>query len=99
MILKGQLNLSHDKDDYIIFSKGRLVNLTDYLNMMLMDNVKFEIKQMYNKKVMISAEGQLLKQRISKGFYLFHIGDVNIDNVLWNLVGSKLEIELININS
>ena len=99
MILKGQLNLSHDRDDYIIFSKGRLVNLTDYLNMMLMDNVRFEIRQMYNKKVIVSAEGQLLKQMISKGFYLYHVGDINIDNVLWDLVGDKLEIELVNINS
>ena len=99
MVFLGELCLKHDTDDYIIFSKGRLVNLTDELHTLLLEEVRFTIKSMYNKNVLLQAEGKLIKQRVSKCFYLFHVGDADIDSVLWNMVGSKIEVEINNISN
>lgn len=98
MILKGKLCLSHDKDDYIIFAGGRTTNLSEYLNSMLFENVKFVLTHSYSGKVLFDVEGKLLKQRTSKCFYLYHVGKFNADSVLWNLVGNKLEFEIRNID-
>ena len=98
MVLSGKLCLHNQTDDYIMFSKGRLVNLTDTLYTMLLEDVSFIIRNMYDKKILLQAEGKLFKERVSPKYYLFHIDEVDIDTVLWNLVGSKIEIELVNIS-
>ena len=28
---------------------------------------------------------------------MYHVGDVNVDEILWNLFGRRLEIELLNV--
>ena len=97
MKLKGKLCLSHKNDNYIIVAGGRTTNLSEYLNTMLFENVRFVLTHSYSGKVLFDVEGELLKQRTSKCFYLYHVGKFNVDSVLWNLVGSKLEFEIRNI--
>ncbi len=99
MVLSGELCLHNQTDDYIMFSKGRSVNLTDILHTMLLEDVSFIVRNMYDKKILLKAEGKLFKERVSPKYYLFHIDETDIDSVLWNLVGSKIEIELINISN
>lgn len=98
MILKGKLCLNQ-KDDYTLFSGGRLVSLTEYLNLMLLEDVHMTIKNMYDKKVIIDVKGKLIKDKVSPKFYLYHINGVNVDQLLWDLVGLKLEIELKNVSA
>lgn len=97
MKLKGKLCLSHDKDEYIIVAGGRTTNLSEYLDSILFEDVKFTLTHSYSGKVLFDVEGKLLKQRTSKCLYLYHVGKFNVDSVLWNLVGSKLEFEIKNI--
>lgn len=102
MVLKGQLNLKHDNDDYLIFSKGRLENVSEYLNLLLCDDVYVCVKTMYDSMVLFKAEGKLIKDKVSPKFYTYHIcgqdGKYDLDSVLWNNVGNKLEIEIKNIS-
>ena len=95
--ISGKLNLSHRNNDYTMFSNGRLTNLSELLNVMLLENIKFSIKDTYNK-VLVDVKGKLIKEKKGKCFYLYHVDGVDIDSILWNLVGSKVEIELKNIN-
>ena len=97
MILTGKLSLSHDKDDYIIFGKGRNTNLSELLNLMLMEDIKMIVKDMYDGKTLINTEGNLIKDKVSRCYYMYHVGSVNVDEILWNLVGRRLEIELLNV--
>ena len=97
MIIRGRLNLKYTNDDYIIFSNGRLVNLSDYLNVMLLDDIDISIKSTYDEKVVLNTKGKLIKFKTQPKYYMYHVGDINIDEILWDLVGSKLEIELKNI--
>lgn len=99
MVLIGKLSLDHENDDYIMFSKGRLVNLTDILHTMLLEDVSFIIRNTYDGKTLLDVEGKLVKERVSPKYYLFHINEVDIDTVLWNLVGSKIEVEINNISN
>lgn len=97
MILTGKLCLNQ-KDEYTLFSGGRLANLTDKLNLMLLEDVHMRIRNMYNKKVYVDVGGKLIKDKVSPKFYLYHIDGVNVDQLLWDLVGLKLEIELKNVS-
>ena len=98
MILKGKLCLNQ-KDDYTLFSGGMLVSLTEYLNNMLLEDVHMVIKNMYDKKVILDVKGKLIKDKVSPKYYLYHIDGVNVDQLLWGLVGSKLEIKLKNVSA
>lgn len=98
MVIKGELALKHDTDDYIILTSGRLVNLTEYLNLQLLEEVHMKISKTYDKQVILDVSGKLIKDKTQPKLYLYHIDNVNIDDVLWNLVGSKVEIELNNIS-
>lgn len=97
VVLRGKLNLSHRNDDYTIFSNGRLTNLSEILNVMLFDSVRMKAVDKYSGQVLFNVEGELLKKKVGKCFYLYHIGDFNIDEVLWELVGRKIEIDIKNI--
>lgn len=98
MKIKGELCLSYDKDDYIVFSNGRMVNLTDKLNVMLLEDVKLIVKDMYDGKILINVEGRLYKNKVQPKYYLYYIDETDIDSILWNLVGGKLEIDLVNVS-
>jgi len=97
VILAGKLSLSHNKDDYIIFGKGRNTNLTELLNLMLTENIKMIVKDIYSGEILINTEGKLIKDKVSRCFYMYRIGSVDVDEILWNLADSQLEIELLNI--
>lgn len=97
MKIKGVLNLSYDKDDYVMFYNGRNVNLTEILNNMLFDDVMIRIKNKYDGKELFYAEGKLIKNKISFAHYLYHVDKKNLDEVLWNNIGKRLIIEVRNI--
>ena len=97
LILNGKLHLSHKNDDYTIFSNGRLTNLSEMLNVMLLDDVRMKVVNKYNGQVLFNVEGKLVKKKVSKCFYLYHIDNFNIDEVLWDFVGRKIEVDIKNI--
>lgn len=97
MIIRGKLNLKHDNDNYIMFSGGRLVDLTEHLNLMLLQDVHMSVKSMYDGKVFFDLKGKLVKDRVQPMYYMYHIDGQDIDSILWGLVGLKLEIEVNNI--
>lgn len=96
MILRGKLCLNRD-DDYLIVDNGKATNLSEVLNVMLLEDVKVKIKNMYDGKHLFSAEGKLVKDKISKSFYLYCVDNRDMDSILWNLVDRKLEVELVNV--
>lgn len=97
MKIEGILNLDYKNDDYIMFFNGRNVNLTEILNAMIFDNILVKVKNVYSGKVLFFNKGELIKYKMSKCFYLFHVNDDNLDEVLWNNVGNRLNIEIKNI--
>lgn len=96
MNISGILNLSHDKNDYIMFYSGRNINLTEMLNTMLFEDIMIKIKNAYSGKELFHNEGKLIKNKVSKCFYLFHVNNSNLDEILWNNVGNRLNIEMKN---
>lgn len=97
MKLKGVLNLKHNNDDYVMFTRGRSENISETLNIMLLSDVFVEVRRTYSGKVLFSESGKLIKEKVAKCLYLYHVNGVNLDEVLWNNVGNKLEIEVRNI--
>lgn len=97
MKLKGTLNLKHSNDDYVMFTRGRSENISETLNIMLLSDVFIEIRNTYSGKVLFSESGKLIKEKVAKCLYLYHVNGVNLDEVLWNNVGNKLEIEVRNV--
>lgn len=97
MIIRGELRLDLKNDDYLVVGNGRSSNLSELLNVMLLDSIKVKVKSIYDEKILFDAEGELLKQKVNRNFYLYHVGNKDLDSVLWNLVGRKLEIEVLNV--
>lgn len=96
MKLSGRLRLSK-KDDYIIITGGRTVNLNEFLNDLLFENIKFKLVHSYSKKVLFDVEGKLIKEKVAKCLYLYYVDEFDIDSILWDSVGSKLEFEIEDI--
>lgn len=84
-------------DDYIIIGNGRVININNILNPMLTENISIKIKNTYSGEVLVDKQGRLYREKKGRGIYLFHIDDYDFDSVLWNNVGSRLEIEILNI--
>lgn len=99
MILRGKLCLDCNNDNYLIVGNGRSTNLSEILNVMLLDDVNIKIRNMYDGRELFNAKGKLIKEKISKSFYLYYVGGLDLDSVLWELVDRKLEIELVNVTS
>ncbi|HSH36455.1 hypothetical protein [Schnuerera sp.] len=99
MIIKGRLSLSHNKCEYTIFYNGRNINISDIIYSMYIDKSKVavEIADMYSSKTLFSSEGELYKERIQPCFYSYFVGEVDLEQVLWDNVGKKLSIEIKNI--
>lgn len=102
MVLSGKLCLSHKDDSYTMFVEGRSVNLSDYLDALLLEQVRFKVVQSYDGGVLLDVSGKLYKNKIQPKYYTWHVENedenVDIDSMLWDLVGSKLIIELKNIS-
>lgn len=98
MVLKGLLNLKYDNDDYIVAGNGKYTNVSEVLNLMLMEKVFVSVKKMFSKKELFRASGKLIKESTPSKLYLYHVGGQNLDSVLWDNVGKKLEIEIKNIS-
>lgn len=94
--LKGTLNLKHDNDDYVMFTRGRSENISETLNIMLLSDVFIEVRHTYSGKVLFSESGKLIKEKTAPCYYQYYVNEVNLDEVLWNNVGNKLEIEVRN---
>ncbi len=108
MKLIGRLNLSEakneyaDYDDYIMMCKGRNTNLTRLFYNVLLEDVHFSVGYANSKEKIIDVKGFLFKDKTNPEYYMFHVKQfngelVNIDEILWNLTGCKLEINLKNI--
>lgn len=95
MVIKGILELSPNFNtvDYQIFEKGNIYNLTEKLNLLLMDKVSIII-QKFND-IILCEEGKLTKIPIgSNKLYQYFINSKNFDKVLWNNVGNLISIEI-----
>ncbi len=103
MKLIGKLNLSKannersNYDDYIMMCKGRNTNLTKLLELLILEDIHFSIGYAGLEEKIVDVKGKLYKNKIAPKYYTFWINGTDIDNVLWGLVGSKLEINLRNI--
>ena len=103
MKLIGKLNLSKTSsemsncDDYIMMCKGRNTNLTKLLELMILEDVHFSVIYAYSKEKIIDVKGKLYKNKIAPKYYTFWINGTDVDKILWDLVGCKLEINLKNI--
>lgn len=95
--IKGVLQLKHD-DSYIMFYKGRLINLTEFLNCMLLDDVYVKVQDKYSKKILFEEQGKLIKEKVQPCYYLHHVNRQDLDSILWNNVGRELIIEIRNIS-
>ena len=89
--MEGFLQLN-EKDngkamEYGIFGKGKYYSLTDLLHNMLSDKVHMVI----NDK---NYDGVLSYKRLFKGFYNLFVGEENIDKILWNNVGRKINVQV-----
>ena len=98
MKLEGKLNLHNKTCEYIMFSEGRLTNISKMLDTMLLYDTEIKITDSYTKEVLFDERGQLIKNRIDKGFYLYYINEQNLDSVLWDNVERRLCIEIKNIS-
>lgn len=98
MVIQGKLTLKYDDDSYLMFTKGRSENISEYLNLLLMDDVYVRVETMFEKNVLFEAKGQLIKDKISPKYYTYHVCGFDLDSVLWNNVGNKLKIEIKNIS-
>lgn len=101
MFLEGQLNLSHGDCSYLIFYQGRNVNLSDYLYAMYVDksDVSIKITDVYSKKILFDAKGELWKNKVQPMFYDYFVGEFNLDKVLWENVGKRLGVQIKNIST
>ena len=101
MKLEGKLNL-HIKNnkicEYTMFSKGRLTNISEILDTMLLCDVEIKITDLYTEKVLFDEQGKLVRKKFGK-LYLYHVNGQNLDDVLWNNVESRLCIETKNISN
>lgn len=103
MKLIGRLNLSEakneyaDYDDYIMMCKGRNTNLTRLLYNVLLEDVHFSVGYADSKEKIVDIKGKLYKNKIAPKYYTFWINGTDVDKILWDLVGCKLEINLKNI--
>lgn len=101
MKLEGKLNL-HIKNnkicEYTMFNKGRLTNISEILDTMLLCDVEIKITDLYTGKVLFNEKGQLVREKFGK-LYLYYVNGQNLDDVLWNNVESRLCIEMKNISN
>lgn len=98
MKITGKLYLRENKCDYLIFHKGRVVDVSKVLDIMLFEKVSISIKNLYNNKTLVCAEGKLIKKKVGSKLYLYYVDDIDIDSVLWNLVNANIEIQIHNIS-
>lgn len=100
MVIQGQLNLSKRDLSYVMFYNGRSVNLSDILYSMYIDraDIYAKIKDMYYDEVLFESSGELYKDKVAPYFYLYFVGEDNLDEVLWDNIGRRLEIKLKNIS-
>lgn len=95
----GKLNLKHDNSNYIMFYRGRNININEVLFDMFLDRVKISAKitNRCTGEVLFDEEGKLFLDKIQPCFYTYSVGGKNLDKVLWDNVGRNLEIEIKNI--
>jgi len=99
LIIEGILSLDHQNDDYIMFFSGRNINLTDILDSMILEDVFIKVKRTHKGKVLFCKQGELFKEKVSRNYYLFYVGNQDLDSVLWDNVGQSLNIEIKNISN
>lgn len=80
-----------------MFNKGRLTNISEMLDTMLLYDVKVKVTDLYTTEVLFNEKGKLVREKFGK-LYLYHVNGQNLDDVLWNNVESRLCIEIKNIS-
>lgn len=94
MDLTGKLCLNEKTNDYMIFAGGRTSNLSEYLNMLIFERVSVVVTSSYSGQVCVDRTGQLLKVKVGKYLYQYSVGGNDIDSVLWNLVGNRVNVKV-----
>ncbi|GCD10409.1 hypothetical protein [Clostridium tagluense] len=78
------------KIEYGIDAKLEFIDLTDIFNSSLMDKVEILILIQHALYV---SKGELLYKLVN-GILQLHVGDTNIDEILWNNVGQQIELKM-----
>jgi hypothetical protein len=104
MVVKGKLVLKDDKVEYGIFTDGNFYSISDRLIPSLMDIVHITLKDKQGNEL-FNHSGELYLDNNKTGrLYKFYIKNKQkysrekycLDDVLWNLVGSIVEIEIVD---
>lgn len=94
---RGILELEGNTINFKLFCNYCNYNITEELNNLLLKSVKIIIKK--NSEVLFSKSGILRRrnEHIGKNrgyLYSYFVGRKNLEQVLWDLVGEKIEIEI-----
>lgn len=95
MRLNGKLGLNQ-QDEYILFSGGRNINLSSELNTLLLSDVKIAVRDIYYDEVLFYGIGKLVLEKVGKCNYWYHVGDLDLDEVLWNNTGRNVEVVVVS---
>ena len=90
---KGILTIKEyevNKISYGIYSGHEYIDISDLLQSSLMDRVEVILKV---KNEIHKFKGELLFQNVN-GLHQLFVGENNLDEILWNNVGSKIEFRL-----
>lgn len=104
MKLKGELNLNNRTNNYTMVVDGKFNDITLLLNSRLEDDISvrictYTINNINTKCILLFDEFGILTTKKNGQLYQFVIKDNagaehDLDNVLWNLVGRVIEIEI-----
>lgn len=97
--MEGILKLKENSKqlEYGLFNKGEYLDLHKILNSSLGDTVHIKIKS--NKGEIIFDEiGLLLYKSIEKHYYNLFIGEINLEDILLDLIDSKITISIKTID-
>lgn len=94
MKYEGILNLN-DNCEYTMMMNGVHYNISKTLHSILDDSVELKIEDS-NGTVLFSEDGKLVKNKFGKFLYKFTINDLCFDDILWNLIGTKVVLKFKN---
>lgn len=93
--MKGILKLNESKDnvEYDVHMPLCFDNLSNLLDGNLFNKVKVEIRN-NNNQVIFYARGILLKKKIDGYLWDYFVGNNDLEAVLWNNIGNKIDFRL-----
>ena len=96
MVMTGELKLHKDTVDYAIYSGGNYYNLSEKMKTILMEKTSVVVQK--DNQIIFCEEGKLeyRKSIPNSNVYDLYVGDQNLGELLWGLVGSRISIEIKN---